>query len=63
MTCWKADSACLQAQKLLGWAPEVALRDGLACMIEDFAARLNVPVPKHFQVCHLLSHSSLKYLH
>ena len=27
----------------------VPLREGLACMIEDFAARLNVPVPTHFK--------------
>ena len=39
----------MQAQKLLGWEPKVHLHDGLARMIEDFAARLHVPVPQHFK--------------
>ena len=34
------------AKKDLGWEPKVALRDGLALMVNDFATRLKVPVPQ-----------------
>ena len=37
---------CLvQAKKMLGWEPKVALRDGLAKMVDDFAKRLGVEKP------------------
>ena len=39
----------MQASKMVGWEPVVPLREGLARMIEDFAARLHVPVPTHFK--------------
>ena len=30
---------------MLGWEPKVALRDGLAKMVDDFAKRLGVEKP------------------
>lgn len=35
----------VQAKKMLGWEPKVALRDGLAKMVDDFAKRLGVEKP------------------
>lgn len=36
----------MQAKKMLGWEPKVALRDGLSRMVSDFAKRLDVEVPE-----------------
>lgn len=35
----------VQAKKMLGWEPKVALRDGLAKMVDDFTKRLGLEKP------------------
>lgn len=37
----------MQAKKKFGWEPKVPLREGLALMVDDFADRLSVNVPKN----------------
>lgn len=39
------ENGAQQVTKKYGWKPEVALKDGLASMVEDFKARLSVTIP------------------
>lgn len=36
----------MQAKKQFGWEPKVALKQGLALMIDDFSERLRVVKPQ-----------------
>lgn len=47
--CWNSVLSCwlfVQAKKQFGWEPKVALKQGLALMIDDFSERLRVVKPQ-----------------